>query len=118
MELNVPNSHIRNLRDEKATRAAILQAFHDLQNDCRIEKGDPILIFYAGHGGETEAPMSWEAGASKIQMLIPHDFGTKINDRNVYGIPDRTVAALLDSLSKKKGDNIVRPIASIYKSWR
>lgn len=106
-ELNVPSSHIQSLRDGEATRAAIVESFSKLQNDSRIKEGDPILIFYAGHGGETHAPASWEAGDSKIQMLIPYDFQTKINNCDVHGIPDRTIAVLLNRLSKEKGNNIV-----------
>jgi hypothetical protein len=113
-ELNVPSSHIQSLRDGEATRAAIIESFRKLQNDSRIKEGDPILIFYAGHGGETHAPMTWEAGDSKIQMLIPYDFNTKINNHDVHGIPDRTIAVLLNGLAKEKGNNIVRSIAYLY----
>lgn len=113
-ELNVPSSHIRNLRNEEATRAAIVDAFRQLQDDSRIKNGDPILIFYAGHGGEVDAPVGWEAGDTKTQMLVPHDFRTKVNNRDVHGIPDRTIAALLDRLSEKKGDNIVCLAACPY----
>jgi Caspase domain len=110
----VPSSQIHNLRDAEATRAAIIGAFCDLRNDSRIQNGDPILIYFAGHGGECDVPAGWAAGGSKIQMLIPYDFGTEINNCNVHGIPDRTVAALLDRLAKEKGDNIVGPISFTY----
>jgi hypothetical protein len=115
--LGVPSSHILNLRDAEATRSAIIQALLDLKNDTRIQTGDPILIFYAGHGGETDAPTAWGTGGSKIQMLIPHDFLTVVDGSEVYGIPDRTIGALLDRLAKFKGDNIVsRPIPTDYLS--
>lgn len=110
----MPSSQIRNLHDVEATRAAIIGAFYDLRNDSRIQNGDPILIYFAGHGGECDAPIDWEAGGSKIQMLVPYDFGTKINNCNIPGIPDRTVAALLDRLAKEKGDNIVGPNGCPY----
>jgi hypothetical protein len=106
-ELGVASSHIRNLRDAEATRSAIIQAFIDFQTDVRIQPGDPILIFYAGHGGETDVPTTWEVGGSKIQMIVPHDFYTLVNDKEVYGIPDRTIGSLLDRIAKAKGDNIV-----------
>jgi len=35
-------------------------------------------------------------------MILPSDIGP-----SVYGIPDRTIGALLQSLAKAKGDNIV-----------
>ena len=106
-DLGIPRSQIQNLRDAEATRSAIIQAFLDFQNDTRIQHGDPIFIFYAGHGGETDAPVMWNAGGSKIQMIIPHDFGAIVNDNEVYGIPDRTIGSLLDRIAKVKGDNIV-----------
>jgi len=111
--LNVPKSHIRNLRDVEATRAAIVSAFHALRADPRIKNGDPILIYYAGHGGETNPPNGWDAGGAdkKIQMLLPHDYGTDINNAEVHGIPDRTISVLINELAKEKGDNIVRPMS-------
>jgi hypothetical protein len=116
-QLNVPSPQIRNLNDEEATRASIIGAFSDLRDDPRIQKGDPIFIYYAGHGSESDAPKGWETGGSKIQTLIPHDFHTKLNNYDVPSIPDRTVAALLDRLAEKKGDNIVCPITYPYNSF-
>jgi hypothetical protein len=107
-ELGVPSSHIRNLRDDEATRAVIIQAFLDFQRDPRIHFGDAILIYYAGHGGESDGPPNWETGGSKVQMLIPHDFGTTVNGEDIYGIPDRTIGAMLDRIAREKGDNIAR----------
>jgi len=122
-DLGVPPSQIRYLHDEDATRAAIIKEFRDLQDNPLVRYGDPIFIFYAGHGGETDAPQGWEAGDSKIQMLIPYDFRTEIDGREVLGIPDRTINTLLAGLAQKKGDNIVRlcvntqiPNSSLYAS--
>ena len=98
-------NQIRVLHNEKASRAGILQALVDLRMDARIKKGDPILIFYAGHGTEIEAPQGWEAGGQKIQTIIPHDFSE--DAPVVHSIPDRTLSALIDMLAAEKGDNIV-----------
>jgi hypothetical protein len=106
--LGVPASQIRLLLDAEATRGAIIQEFKNLVADRRIHRGDPILIFYAGHGGEVDAPEGWEAGDAKIQMLIPHDFCTNVADQATYGIPDRTIGTLLSRVAEKWGDNIVR----------
>ncbi|KAF6743200.1 hypothetical protein DFP72DRAFT_1080537 [Ephemerocybe angulata] len=53
-ELKVPSSQIRNLRDKQATRAGIIAAFEWLRdlNPPDFKPQDPILIYYAGHGGE------------------------------------------------------------------
>jgi hypothetical protein len=106
--LKIPNSQIRNLRDAQATRDAIIEALRGLSNDVRINNGDPIFIYYAGHGSETVAPPAWKTEEPVIQALVPYDCGTKINDREVPGIPDRTVGALLSRLAQIKGNNIVR----------
>lgn len=74
--------------------------------DSRIGSGDPILIYYAGHGGEAKPPSKW--AKSTIQTIIPHDFGTTVDGRTVPSIPDRTVGMLLGLLAETKGHNIVR----------
>jgi hypothetical protein len=109
-DLKVPKSRIRNLRDTQATRAAIISELRALAVNPDINPDDPILIYYAGHGAEVTPPVGWDAGGagSKTQMLIPHDYRTIIDNCEVYGIPDRSIAVLLDRISKKKGDNIVR----------
>jgi Caspase domain len=107
--LGVPESQIRLLRDAEATRAAIIQEFNDLAADQRIHRGDPILVYYAGHGGEADAPKDWAARNGKIQMLIPHDFRIEVDGQKTFGIPiRRTIGALLSRVAEKQGDNIVR----------
>ena len=106
--LGVPNSQIRNLRDSEATRAAILHEINALTTDDRIQRGDPILVFYAGHGSTAPTPKSWESGGPTIQLLLPHDYLCE-NEKGqkVHGIPDRTLGVLLGRLASVKGDNIV-----------
>ncbi|KAF8993487.1 caspase domain-containing protein [Cyathus striatus] len=105
--LEVPSSQITNLRDNEATRARIIQAIDDLAKDKRIEMGDPILIYYAGHGASAPAPPSWEAGGPEVQMLVPYDFhAIDSKGHKVNGVPDRTLGVLLTRLAKVKGDNI------------
>ena len=45
-------SRIIILKDEQATRKAIIEAFKFLNRSKDIEKNDPIVIYFAGHGGE------------------------------------------------------------------
>jgi hypothetical protein len=106
--LGVPGSHIRLLCNGDATRRAIIQGFGDFTVDQRIQRGDPILIFYAGYGGEVDPPKGWKAGNAKVQMLIPHDFDSDIDGQVIYGIPHRTISTLLSRVAEKCGDNIVR----------
>jgi hypothetical protein len=118
-DLKVQDSHIRNLREAQATRAAIIDEFHALQTNPNIKRDDPILIYYAGHGGEITAPSGWEAGRtdSMTQMLIPHDYQPKADKPLVYGIPDRTISVLISRIAKAKGDNIVRRVTpQVYLS--
>ncbi|KIM78106.1 hypothetical protein PILCRDRAFT_603652 [Piloderma croceum F 1598] len=105
--LNVHDSQIRVLLDEQASRSAIIAAFHDVQNDDRIARDEPIFIFYAGHGGELAAPEGWEAGGPGrlIQTMIPQDYGEAMG-HEVHSIPDRTIAALIDGIAENKGNNI------------
>ncbi|KAF8553761.1 hypothetical protein OG21DRAFT_1197024 [Imleria badia] len=102
--LRVPEDHIRTLFDQNATRNAIIQAFKDLQKDERIEKGNPIVVFYAGHGGELPSPVSWTwwDPKSMIQCLLPQDYDKSC----IPPIPDRAVGALIEGIAKAKGDNI------------
>ncbi|KAG9123528.1 hypothetical protein FRC07_014828 [Ceratobasidium sp. 392] len=108
-DLRVPESQIKTLFDDQATRANIINAFIALGTNAEIKKLDPIVIFYAGHGAKLEKPEGWEAGESHIQSLIPHDATHKNAEvDSVLPIPDRTIATLLNDIAEtnKKGDNI------------
>ncbi|KAJ2921276.1 hypothetical protein H1R20_g15820, partial [Candolleomyces eurysporus] len=96
-DLRVPEDQIINLRNGSATRSEIIAAFKGLRNNPRIKPMDPILIYFAGHGGE-----SGDSSAPKTQSLIPVDFSPK----KVCPIPDRTVAALINGIAQKRGNNI------------
>lgn len=114
-ELNVPASQIINLRDSAATRKAILEAWLSMRNDATIKEGDPVLIYYAGHGASAEAPPDWKDKAggdsAKVQLLVPHDY----DGEKVHPIADRTIGYMLDELARVKGDNIVRMLMDILR---
>ncbi|KAJ2922355.1 hypothetical protein H1R20_g14729, partial [Candolleomyces eurysporus] len=93
-DLKVPPDQITNLRNEEATRSNIIAAFQGLRDDRRIKHQDPILIYYAGHGGEVPS--------NNTQTLIPIDYVAE----KIHPIPDRTVAALINGISTKHGNNI------------
>ncbi|KZV93491.1 hypothetical protein EXIGLDRAFT_43125 [Exidia glandulosa HHB12029] len=107
--LAVDPSHIRNLRDHQATRDGIIDAFAALASNDRIQRGDAIVIYYAGHGSQTAAPSGWETGGrdARVEMLIPHNFlPATTPDQKQQGILDITLSTLLTKLAEQKGDNI------------
>jgi Caspase domain len=108
--LGVPSSQITILLDSKATRAAIIDEIKAFSLDDRIKEGDPILIYYAGHGHSAVTPKTkdWESWSTdKIELLVPYDYSS-VKDDIKHGILDRTLEALLSDLAKLKGNNIVR----------
>lgn len=107
ISLEVPDTNIHNLRDEGATRTKIIDAFKDLATDKRINKGDPIVIFFAGHGVEARAPEEWNNDRAPIQMRTTYNFNWDTSpEMEEQGIPDITLAALLNDIAAAKGNNI------------
>ena len=108
-DLGVPSSQIENLRNGAATKSAIIDKIKAFSSDdSKIEKGDPILIYYAGHGHSAKTPEDWPNwNTDKIELLVPYDYPSLVCDPN-FGITDRFFGILLSELKEKKGDNIVR----------
>ncbi|KZV62921.1 hypothetical protein PENSPDRAFT_230202 [Peniophora sp. CONT] len=106
-ELNVPDHQIVNLRDEDATREAIIRGVRAFSEWRTIRKGDPIVIYFAGHGSTSDAPEGWHVGSQKISLIVPHDASGYLDDDPEdlvkHAIPDRTFGALLHDLAE--GDN-------------
>ena len=108
------------MRDEKASRMEILSSFVRLKYNEDYKKNEAaIIIYYAGHGAQTNKPegwQDWKTSSGCIEVLCPSDIGrptTKwVNGRKhqdvIRGIPDRTISALLNQISDTKGNNIVR----------
>lgn len=105
-KLGVSQSQIMALHDEKATRKGILDALQEIETNPSIDKDDPILIYFAGHGVTAEAPPGWNSTGSKVQLIVPQD-SVEVGSDIEPLIPDRTIAALLNKISKTKGNNIV-----------
>ncbi|EIM84388.1 uncharacterized protein STEHIDRAFT_36991, partial [Stereum hirsutum FP-91666 SS1] len=99
----VPKQRISTLLDEAATRANILGQLQQLANTDVIQRDDPILIFYAGHGAQTEL-----LGGETIEMICPYDFRADgdSKDASAQGIPDFTLGHLLNRISMAKGNNV------------
>ncbi|KAF5342788.1 hypothetical protein D9758_017116 [Tetrapyrgos nigripes] len=113
-----PNTYIVELLDGKATRGKILEAFQSLIKKTTIGHENPILIYFAGHGGEADAPDWWPGYKGfKIQMRLPYDFDPRSNtDRDSQGILDWELGYWLTELGKKNQDNITVILDSCHSS--
>ncbi len=115
IDLGVAEQHIRSLRDKDATRSRVIQELQAMAHDPRIEVGDPIVFYYAGHGSTVQSPHDW--GNTDIQLILPYDYSCEVDGVTVNGIPDRTIGALLAKLAEAKGNNIVILPSHIYRSF-
>ncbi|CAE6435875.1 unnamed protein product [Rhizoctonia solani] len=116
-DMDIPAEHIVTLRNDQATRARIIQEFQALWKNEDIRHDDPILVYYAGHGGLAKANKKWKEryGAQHIQVIFPFNYRHPSQRQDIPGptgtrfncIPDRTIAILLNKLAAEKGDNIV-----------
>ncbi|KDR76516.1 hypothetical protein GALMADRAFT_96265 [Galerina marginata CBS 339.88] len=104
-DLGVDDSHIMLLLDETATRKAIIDALQVLKDDHNIQRGDAILIYYAGQGMQIPAPDRWatERKGNLIGGIVPYDFD---EPTGIYAIPDRTLNRLIQGIMQIRGDNI------------
>jgi len=104
--LAVFRDNIRNLRDENASRSAILDSISWLICHPEIKKNEAaIIIYFAGHGALIN---------KDIQMICPSDIGTELptcdgHTKIVEGISGSLLADHFTDLSNAKGSNIVCP---------
>ncbi|KAJ7028677.1 hypothetical protein C8F04DRAFT_963695, partial [Mycena alexandri] len=113
-DLKVPKHQICTLLDKHATKENIEKSFlrHLVHNE-KIRSGDAILVYFAGHGSTVPAPNGWfhkGSVAGTAEVLCSYDFG----QRGVVGISDRSLQAMLEELSKAKGDNIAVILDSCF----
>ncbi len=90
------------LLNQSASRSSILGAFVRLRDDPGIKRGDPILIYYAGHGGE----VTFESKKDSMKALVPQDYSDD-SVHTIYPIPYSTIETLLAQIATEKGSNIV-----------
>ncbi|KAF9068251.1 hypothetical protein BDP27DRAFT_834484 [Rhodocollybia butyracea] len=117
--LGVPPTQIKNLRDKAATKVAIEKAIKELGDDPSVPEDAALLLFFAGHGAEVDAPTNRPSGhvKGKIQMLLPHDFNPQVKaDEATHGqgLLDVEFARLLEELATKKSDNITVIVDSCH----
>ncbi|KXN90988.1 Metacaspase-7 [Leucoagaricus sp. SymC.cos] len=123
-DLNIPEDQICMLLDSQATKQNIEDRFTShLTNNRSIEKGDAIIIYFAGHGSIVPAPEGWyQSDAAKqngyVEVLCTHDYETKADYGRIAGISDRSMRAMLSELSQAKGDNITLILDSCFSPGR
>ncbi|KJA24870.1 hypothetical protein HYPSUDRAFT_38216 [Hypholoma sublateritium FD-334 SS-4] len=102
------DQRIIELYNEQATKSAMIKALKNLATKEEIGKDDPILIYYAGHGSQFQAPDDWGANLhSKIEMLLPYNFDLKGSESlEEQGLLDQTFSALLSDIALNKSNNV------------
>ena len=110
--VHVPDERIVIMRNEQATKRAMISAFERLASETIIGVKDPILIYYAGHGGQAEPPAQLKHSlGSKIEMLLPYDFNSMGSTTSEgQGLFDLKLSSLLADIAESKSDNIVSPL--------
>ncbi|KAF7376246.1 hypothetical protein MSAN_00039900 [Mycena sanguinolenta] len=105
---HIPEAQVAFLANQDATRENILETFKShLIDNSLVEKGDAIIIYYAGHGSRAKAPSPWPSTDGQVETLVPYDERARTPDGAViHGIPDRTLNMLLSRLASAKGNNI------------
>ncbi|PSR76509.1 hypothetical protein PHLCEN_2v8412 [Hermanssonia centrifuga] len=107
-DLHVPQEQICFLTDQQATKRAIEDAFMShLVNNPDIERGDAMVLYFAGHGASIRSPKGWFTENGKdVEVLCPYDYDSKSSEGRVSGISDRSFQAMLRDLSESKGNNV------------
>ncbi|VDC01066.1 unnamed protein product [Peniophora sp. CBMAI 1063] len=110
-DLGVPDDQIVNLRDSAATCGAIKSEIKALGTRPGFSTGDPIFIYFAGHGR-----LITTAGTGKsIPSILPHDFAFDMHDKErlhrviSFAWLDKTLRSLAGSSGSGRsgiGDNI------------
>ncbi|VDC04014.1 unnamed protein product [Peniophora sp. CBMAI 1063] len=71
-DLGVAQSQIIMLRNEMATKGAILRHLRALCELKTLRNGDPIVVYFSGHGATEAVPDPW-LGLKHITTVVPHD---------------------------------------------
>ncbi|EIM81278.1 uncharacterized protein STEHIDRAFT_162258 [Stereum hirsutum FP-91666 SS1] len=114
-DLDVPAENTCVLLNDKATKQHIENAFMThLVSNPQIERGDAILVYFAGHGSSVPAPDGWCSGdAERVEVLCTHDHDTipagasSVEGARISGLTDWSLHAMLRDLCSSKGDNVV-----------
>jgi hypothetical protein len=95
------------LLDEEATRNRIFHTLntHLLEN-TKISRGDPVMIYFAGHGAVYPAHRfsNWDEGY--VEAILPVDRGQTKDGEMVPDINDFELKKFFKQLNKKRTGNI------------
>ncbi|KZV64156.1 hypothetical protein PENSPDRAFT_588869, partial [Peniophora sp. CONT] len=102
-DLHVPRRQIVNLRNEEATRNAIVDQLQALVTRDTIRKDDPILIYFSGQSGRIVLP----GGQEKVSVLVPTDAQpTQSEGEDSRLLVTGFLGVLLCEIAASKGNNI------------
>jgi hypothetical protein len=92
---------LRTLSDADATRDGLVTAFREHLG--RAGPGDVALFIYAGHGSEEPAPpeVAQLEPTGRIQTLLLHDCGRRIDGRLRRAFADKELAVLLAEVATR-----------------
>ncbi|WP_413160393.1 caspase family protein [Capilliphycus salinus ALCB114379] len=90
--------HLKILRDEQATRQAIIDGFQNYLSQA--ESNDIALFYYSGHGAQEQSPEEfWELEADRLdETLICYDSRTE----GGYDLADKELAYLISQVAQKE----------------
>ncbi|KAK0437249.1 uncharacterized protein EV420DRAFT_1219552, partial [Desarmillaria tabescens] len=96
------------------SHANIINTLHSLISNEEIQRGDNIIIYYAGHGSSYQRSMHSATAKSKysrnfcpVEALCPIDRDTKdVDGRWIPDISDRELNVLFTEISRVKGHKI------------
>ncbi|KAK0455608.1 uncharacterized protein EV420DRAFT_1552201 [Desarmillaria tabescens] len=129
-DLGVPENRIQcllgskytNSDDPKSTpsHANIVDMLYSLANNPEIERGDSIIVYFAGVGGHyrcLEHPDTGKCPSSfcPTEVLFPIDHGTQdASGQRISGISDRELNSLFALICRAKGPKITFIVDSDY----
>ncbi|KZT05710.1 uncharacterized protein LAESUDRAFT_637228, partial [Laetiporus sulphureus 93-53] len=106
--LHVPQEHIRTLTNGDATRKRILDTLYTfLRDNDNIERGDAVLVYFAGHGTTYPSP-STECPSETVEAILPRDRGSSRfpTGKRTPDISDREIQLFMGELRDAKSENI------------
>ncbi|MDQ3738650.1 MAG: caspase family protein [Actinomycetota bacterium] len=92
---------LRTLYDAEATRDRVVAAFREHLGQAGA--GDTALFAYAGHGSEEPAPLEVSAlePTGRIQTLVLHDCGRRLEGTLIRALADKELALLLSEVTSR-----------------